>query len=140
MFCLSASGDEQEAEKSIFPVERKYNLDECIVKLNFLWEKNVDSDSGYKSEVIWNVGEQIKLAVVSGYFPLFSGHTTHSQQYYVFYYADKCESRKELTSTLVQKYFSPNVANFPLYEIQDRDVVPGFDGAKPSGWWKDDEY
>ena len=56
------------------------------------------------------------------------------------YYADKCKDRKQLLDNLVTRFFLPNIQSFPHYEIQDKDIKPGFDGVMLSGWWTDAEW
>ena len=125
-----------DSEKQGFNLEKKYYLKDCIVKINFNWDQSLDYPD--KITITRKIGEQIKLAIVANEFPFFSGHTTRESNYYVVYFADQCENRKELTEKLVLKYFVPNIENFPAYVIKDTDVEPGFDGAMPSGFWLDD--
>lgn len=119
----------------IFGSERKYYLKDCIVKLNFLWDPN--TDRSVRRRVLLGIEEPIFQAVVSRELPHFSGGTTRAQDYYVFYFEDQCESRRELVQKLVEEKLLSNIPDFPRYEIEDEGIEPGFDGATPVGRWLD---
>ena len=117
-------------------VERKYYLNQCIVKLNLKWDDAFE----YARRVVVGkeIGEQLNRAIVSGEFPYFSAHTTRELNYYVLYYPDRCEARRRMTENIVSNYFVANIKDFPSYTIEDIGITPGFDGVIPSGWWKDE--
>ncbi len=118
-----------------FQIERKYYLKDCVVKVNFSWNPE---DSALKRENVLNaIAEEIKDVLVANVFPLFSGHFGRDGSYYVVYYSDRCDSRIEMTHSLVRDYLSPKIRDLPSYSV-DVNVEPGFDGVLPSGWWLDD--
>jgi hypothetical protein len=133
MFLLVGCAEGKSGSQSGFAVEKKYSLTECVVRLGFIWAD--DSDYVQKTSVLRAVSEQMNKAIVSGEFPLFSGHTTRDSKYLVIYFADECENRGRLLDELVSGYFMPNIEDFPPYEIQDEGIEPGFDGVMPNGWW-----
>lgn len=116
-------------------VEKKYYLRDCIVKVDFAWA--ADKTYAEKSEIMGKITAQMTRTMVSGVFPTFSGHHTRDLGYHVFYFADKCEQKKEMTQRLIDKFFVPNVPGFPPYKIIDQGIEPGFDGVMPSGMWLD---
>ena len=132
----ASCGDIADNARSNLRVEKKYTLQECIVRVDFLWADVTAED--LKTDIIEEVNAQVGIAVVSGQFPIFSGHTTYDLDYYVFYFSDICEKRRQLTQDLIDKFFVPNVPGFPDYHIVDEGIDPGFDGVTPSGWWIDD--
>lgn len=133
---LAGCSDTHSNADNGFAVEKKYSLRECVVRLDLLWNQMIEASARYR--VLQEVGVQVNRAIVSGDFPLFSGgYSPRDPKYYVFYYADQCEQRRELVQELVKEYFLPNVPDFPEYQIEDKDIQPGFDGAMPSGWWID---
>lgn len=116
-------------------LERKYYLKDCMVKLKFLWGPDVGHAA--MAAVFQEIEIPILRAMGSGEFPYFSGHRTRSTDYYVFYFMDRCEDRKEYVRTLVEEKFLPNIPDFPRYEIEHEGIEPGFDGVTPSCCWLD---
>lgn len=131
----SACGASSEEVNKQAKVERKYHLKDCIVKVDFLWEPAVAYSD--REKIIKQIGEQIKRALVSGEFPLFSGHSVRDYPYYIFYYSDKCKQREAMTQKLIDEFFVSKVSGFPAYQMTSKNIRPGFDGVKPSGWWLD---
>lgn len=137
-FLILFAGGCSESEGTVskgMNIEKKYYLSDCTVKLDFLWKS--DRPLKDRERIVSEVSAQVNRAIASGNFPMFSGHTTRELAYYVFYYADKCEDKKAMTQKLVDDFLLPNVLHFPSYEITDKNIDPGFDGVKPSGWWLD---
>lgn len=116
-------------------VEKKYYLKDCIVKVDFLWESG--SEYAERARIFSEVDEQIKRAMVSGRFPMFTGGYTRELTYDVFYYADQCEQKGAITQKIIDEFLIPNVSGFPPYKILDKNIEPGFDGVTPGGWWLD---
>ena len=118
-------------------IEKKYYLKDCMVKLNLEWPPATTSS------VLERVGNaidfQIRNAIVSGEFPLISSDAPWNLKYYVFYYVDQCEHRRQLVEALVEKYLVPHIPEFPEYHIEDEGLEPGFDGVMPQCCWLDDE-
>ncbi len=111
----------------------KYSLQECVVQVNLNWEDDIGSAEKY--EAIKNIGHQIVLAMNSREFPLFGSNTTRSMNYYLFYYADKCEKRERYTESIINDFILNKVTNFPPYKILTKPIK--FEnGAEPRGWWK----
>ncbi len=123
-----------EADKNFLNIEKKYHLKDCMVKINFDWEKG--TDFSHRSRIVKAIFEHMFAANNSGLFPLFFGGTVRGDPYFLLYYADRCEERRTLTNKLIETYFIPNIQNFPSYQLQDKGMTPGFDGALPSGFWK----
>lgn len=115
--------------------EKKYYLKDCLVKLNFLWEPEVDQPT--RDRVLREMLPLFMKEMVAGEFPYFSGYTTGALEYYVFYYYDKCENRQEYVQRLVEEKFLPNIPDFPQYEIVHEGIMPGFGGVTPKGHWLD---
>ena len=134
MGCKDVSADDHELMQFL-GVEKKYHLRDCIVKLNFLWDSA--TEQSIREGVFQEIHDLIKKATVSGKVPYFSGHTTHEMTYYVFYFFDQCEKRREYTRKLVEEEFLPNIPHFPSYEIEHEGIEPGFDGVTPSCCWLD---
>ena len=138
---LAGSSHAQRSFEEAFGIEKKYYVKDCVVKLNLQWPPA--TTELVRERVGYAIDVQISKALVSavaGEFPLFSGGTTWERKYYVFYYADQCEHRRQLLQALVEKYLVPSIPEFPDYHIEDEGIEPGFDGAgPPQGWWLDDE-
>lgn len=134
--CSDGHEDETTVRTSsdLLQIEKKYYLEDCMVKVDFHWGEPLNY--AFRARITDSVGEQINQVVVLNAFPLFSGHTNYTRDYYVLYFSDKCENRLDFANRLIQKYFFPNIDGFPAYSI-DADVTPGFDGITPSGWWLD---
>ena len=126
----------QQSFEEVLDSEKKYYLKDCMVKLNLEWPPATTSS------VLERIGQaidvQIRNAIVSGEFPLFSDHAPWNREYYVFYYIEQCEHRRQLVETLVEKYLVLHIPEFPEYHIEDEDIEPGFDGVTPQGWWLED--
>ena len=135
MACKDVRANDEEFTKAL-GLERKYYLKDCMVKLNFLWDP--DTHRAVIESVIQEIEVPISRAMVSGEFPYFSGHRTHSRDYYVFYFMDRCEDREEYLRKLVEAKFLPHIPEFPRYEIEHEGIEPGFDGATPSCCWLED--
>ena len=133
---LASSSQAQRSFEEMLGIEKKYYLKDCMVKLNLEWP------SATPAPILERVGHaidvQIRKAIVSGEFPLFSDHAPWHQKYYVFYYIDQCEHRRQWVQALVEKYLVPHIPEFPEYHIEDEGIDPGFDGVTPQGWWLDD--
>ncbi|PCH59658.1 MAG: hypothetical protein COC05_06495 [Gammaproteobacteria bacterium] len=133
---LSGFNDTYISPDSGFEVEKKYTLSECMVRLVMTWDQTIGAGGRYR--ILREADAQVSWAIVSGDFPLFSSHySPRDAKYYVFYYADRCEQRRELVQELVDNYFLPNVPEFPEYKIEHEGFQPGFDGVMPSGLWID---
>lgn len=134
--CFDETGLDREGQQQNNPleIEQKYYLKDCITKIAFLW----DDEWGFleRYQIIDEALASMKFAAVSGKFPLFSGSTTREAAYLVVYYSDRCEDRVAMTKMLIEDYFLPNVVGFPDFSIET-DVIPGFSGSTPSGWWLD---
>ena len=115
--------------EKVFGHEKKYYAKDCMVMLNFRWPPAMTAFD--QQRVMEAMDVPILKASVSGEFPLSLGHTTRERKYYVFYYLDKCEHRRQFVQTLVEKYLVPNIPNFPDYQIEDQGLQPGFDGSGP---------
>ena len=131
---IEGTGNNQQQD-NLLEIEKKYYLKDCIVKVNLLWGNGFPIDKKY--EAVRRMIELMKIAVVSGDFPFFSGGTTRNASYITVYYSDRCEDRVSMTDRLIQDYLLPEEENFPEVSIET-DVVPAFDGSLPSGWWLDD--
>jgi len=132
---LSGCDDVRSSTNGGFTVEKKYFLIDCMVRLDFEWDKETNSIA--RLNILKKIDDQVSQAIASGNFPLFSGHyLPRDTSYYVFYFADDCEQRRQLIQKLIDEYFMPNVLDFPRYKIVHEDVKPGFDGVVPRGWWK----
>ena len=127
--------DNGEFKSWVLGLDRKYYIKDCIVKLNFLWDPNTDRLA--RQRVLLGIEAPIFQAVVSRELPHFSGGTTRAQDYYVFYFEDRCESRRELVQKLVEEKLVPSIPDFPRYEIEHEGIEPGFDGVTPMGRWLD---
>lgn len=124
------------ALKNLLGIQKQYYLKDCMVKLNFQWPPT--TTALVRERFGQAINSQITKALESGEFPLFSGGTTGAVKYYVFYYADRCEQRRQLVQALVEKYLVPYIPEFPEYHIEDEGIEPGFDGVMPSGeFWLD---
>ena len=143
LFCcilMISCSDEKELDGEVqqqsnpLQIEQKYYLKDCIVKISFLW--NGELNFREKDQIIGQVFTYLKFAVVSGDFPLFSGGSTREAAYIVIYFSDRCEDRVGMTRILIEDYLIPNVEGFPNFSIET-DVMPGFSGSTPSGWWLD---
>ncbi len=138
MFSLLSCSDGHEVQvtaqtySNLLQIEKKYYLKECMVKINFDWGEPLNY--AFRKRITDGVSEQIKQVIILKVFPLFSGHTNNTRDYYVLYFSDKCENRLNMTNRLIQDYFFPDIKGFPTYSI-NVDVTPGFDGITPSGWW-----
>ena len=134
---LAGSSHAQKSLEEVLGIEKKYYLKDCMVKLNLEWPPATTA------LVLERVGQaidvQIRKAIVSGEFPFFSNHAPWNLKYYVFYYIDQCEHRRQLVQALVEKYLVPHIPEFPEYQIEDQDLQPGFDGVTPQCCWLDDE-
>lgn len=122
---ITSDSDSQEFTPS-------YTLDECTVKVNLNWPTDDPSaahDVLVKADEFWN------KAIASGEFPLFSMHYTRSANYYIIYFAQKCEERKHFATQIINTKIQSNVPNFPNYEVVTSGFKVGFDGAMPRGWW-----
>lgn len=128
------NGNGQGDTVSGYAIEKKYYLKECIIRVELKWNESIDANN--KFNILRKVDEQLKHVIVSNKFPLFSNHYSPSNpKYYVIYFANQCEKRRELTQELINKYILPSVPEFPKYIIEDKGFDPGFDGVLPSGWW-----
>ena len=70
---------------------KKYYLRECLVRVNYIWEPHVEYQD--KLTITDKVSDEITRMMASDEFPRFSGHTTREKEYYVLYFADRCEDR-----------------------------------------------
>ena len=61
-----------------FGLEKKYYLKDCMAKLDFIW--NPDIDQSTKRSVFDEIEDPITKAIMSGEFPYFSGHTTRRER------------------------------------------------------------
>jgi hypothetical protein len=109
-----------------------HTIDECIVKVDLNWTADNHSEP---HDVLIKADEFWKKAIASGQFPLFSVHYTNAANYYMIYFAQKCEERQDIVIQIIQSKIKPNVPNFPDYEVFTSGFKVGFDGAMPSGWW-----
>ena len=142
LFCFSILACSDEIESAWdhqhtghpLEVEKKYYLKDCVIKIAFLWDDELQPSEKY--QIIDEMLTRMKFAIVSSELPLFSGGTTREAAYIVIYYSDWCEDRIDMTNKLIEDYFLPNVEGFPDVSIET-DVKPGFDGSTPSGWWLD---
>jgi len=59
---LAGCTEGKSSSESGFTVEKKYSLEECVVRLNFIW----DDDIGYadKQAILQKISEQINKAIV----------------------------------------------------------------------------
>ncbi len=128
-------------------IEKKYYLKDCMVKLNFLWPPAMSAFDQQRvifdqQRVMEAMDVPIRKAMASGEFSYFSGHfggsATGNGKYFVFYFFDQCEHRRQFVQTFVKKYLVPNIPNFPDYQIEDQGIDPGFDGSRPQCCWLDD--
>jgi hypothetical protein len=109
-----------------------YTIDECIVKVELNWTADNLSEA---HDVLIKADKFWKKAIAGGQFPLFFLHYTNAANYYMIYFAQKCEERKDIVTQIIQLKIKPNVPNFPNYEVFTSGFKVGFDGAMPSGWW-----
>ena len=133
--CNDVHPSDEEFMKGLLDLEKKYYLKECLVKLNFLWSSEMDESA--RENVLHKIRGPIMEATLSGEFPYFSGHTTYEMKYYVFYFMDRCENRREYVQRLVEEKFLPVIPDFPRYEIEHEGIKPGFDGVTPTCCWLD---
>ena len=133
--------------EKVFGHEKKYYLKDCMVKLNFRWPPAMTAFDWQRvifdqQRVMEAMGVPIRKAMVSGEFSYFSGNfggsATGNGRYFVFYFFDQCEHRRQFVQTFVEKYLVPNIPNFPDYQIEDQGLQPGFDGSRPQCCWLDD--
>lgn len=142
IFSILACSDEIESARTTqqqdnpLEIEKKYFLKDCIIKISFQWDEKIQVSR--KHQIIDEVLSSMKLAIVSGDFPLFSGSTTREAAYIVVYYSDRCEDRIEMTNRLIKEYFLVRIQDFPDFSFET-DVKLGIGGSKPSGWWLDDQ-
>ena len=128
----------QKSFEEVLGIEKKYYLKDCMVKLNLEWPP---ATTALVLERVGNaIDFQIRNAIVSGEFPLISSDAPWNLKYYVFYYVDQCEHRRQLVEALVEKYLVPHFPEFPEYHIEDEGIEPGYDGVgPPQCCWLDDE-
>jgi len=112
---------------------KKYKLDECIVKINLLWGKNINKSKRWSA--ITEIQEKVKLAMIDNDYPLFFGAADSDLSYYILYFADKCEERKFFAEKFIKGYLFGEVDGFPNYNITINDITPGFNNSIPSGYW-----
>jgi hypothetical protein len=117
-----------------FPIEPKYTLKECMVRLDFeVGNPNATPSAGdFVDRILVAMskanGEDPSL-------PMLLGHATGGKPNFVLYYADECERREELTRRFMSKYVDSQNGEFPKYSIVTSGIEPGLDGATPSGLW-----
>ena len=137
---LASVSHAQSIFEKVLGIEKKYYLKDCMVKLNFLWPPAMPAFD--QQRVMEAMKVPILKASVSGEFSYFSGHfsgsATGNGKYFVFYFFDQCEHRRQFVQTFVEKYLVPNIPNFPDYQIEDQGLQPGFDGVTPTCCWLDD--
>lgn len=129
------AGESQKPLLEFFVPSRKYRLKDCMVKLNFLGDSEKDRE--LQAKVLDEIHPPILEAMSSDEYPYFSGGTTSANKYYIFYFVNQCEKRREYVQKLVEEKLLPYFREFPEYEIQHEGIEPGFDGVTPMGRWLD---
>lgn len=125
---FSISGNTKELDPA-------YTLNECVVKVDLQWPINFIP--AQKHQVLNNASTYWNKTIASNEYPPFSLHFTRSADYYMVYFSNKCTIRKSMTETILKNKIKPNVNNFPHSTVSISGFEIGFDGVKPSGWWKD---
>ena len=134
---MAADANREAANRSL-GIEPKYALRDCMVRVDFEWAPGTTLSK--KEEVVQEVIAAMREApVITHKLPIFFGHTTRDASYFVFYYADKCESRAVLTKRFIDEFVRPKSKGFPGYSIVAEGIEPGFDGVMPSGAWIPDQ-
>jgi len=138
VLCLALAGSSyaQKNFEEAFGIEKKYYLKDCVVKLNLQWSPA--TTALVQERVLYAIDVQLSKAIVSGEFPLFLDGTTWERKFYVFYYVDQCEHRRQLLQAMVEQYLVPHIPEFPDYHIEDEGIEPGFDGVTPYCCWLGD--
>lgn len=138
--CSNGHEDETPVRTSgdLLQIEKKYYLEDCIVKIVLLWRDNETWNNKYAT--LDEIQRQMRAATndaISSRIPLFFDSYTRDASHITLYYPDKCEDRVRITNMLIQNYLAADIDNFPDYSVEV-DIDPGFDGSIPSCCWLDD--
>lgn len=126
--------------KSIFLIKKNYRIDQCIALMKLRWEDSLTLEK--RQKVIDVFGDRINFTIsnvhINGY-PMFSTSIVSNNSEVLFYYADRCENRIEITKKILKDTSVTKIPNFPKYELKIGNLNELVGYPLPSGWWKESD-